>query len=536
MVGEHGTMSLASDDQKTPLLPVHEPMEGTRTSVSFSIKTILTLENLYVILGPMLSLFICLFVKLDAPPTSQKMLGVIAWVFAWWVTQAVPLPVTSMCPLFLFPIFGIASADSVAHSYMDDVITLVLGSFILALAVERYNVHRRLALNVTLLFCGDPVNPALLLLGLCATIFFVSMWLHNVATAVMMMPVATGIVQRLPPVHEQSEAVNKFCRAVILTVVYATPIGGISTLTGTGVNLIIIGMWKSLFPEAKPISFNTWFFYGFPVAVLILICFWCIICLLYVPKGSGRALSAYLDRSHLKRDLEALGPMAFAEKMVLSVFGLLIILWMTRRITDDIPGWGSLFHGLVGDGSVSVMVAVLLFIIPNMKQEGEKLMSWNDCKKLPWNLILLLGAGFAIADGVQSSGLADVLSRALDFLEDAPYLAIVPAVSLICSIITEFITSNDATATLLVPLLYHIARTMHVHPLLLMVPGGIATEFAFWLPTSTPSNVVGFATGHIEIKDMLKVGVPLKVAGIVVLSLLMPSLGTIVFGAGTGTQ
>lgn len=161
--------------------------------------------------------------------------------------------------------------------------------------------------QVTLLFCGDPVNPALLLLGLCATIFFVSMWLHNVATAVMMMPVATGIVQRLPPAHEQSEAVNKFCRAVILTVVYATPIGGISTLTGTGVNLIIIGMWKSLFPEAKPISFNTWFFYGFPVAVLILICFWCIICLLYVPKGSGRALSAYLDRSHLKRDLEALG-------------------------------------------------------------------------------------------------------------------------------------------------------------------------------------------------------------------------------------
>ena len=152
-------------------------------------------------------------------------------------------------------------------------------------------------------------------------------------------------------------------------------------------------------------------------------------------------------------------------------------------------------------------------------------MSWNECKKLPWNLILLLGAGFALADGVQSSGLADVLSRALDFLEDAPYWAIAPAVSLISSIITEFITSNDATATLIVPLLYHIARTMHVHPLLLMVPGAIATEFAFWLPTSTPSNVVGFATGHIEIQDMLKVGVPLKVAGIAVLSLLMPTLG-----------
>lgn len=160
-----------------------------------------------------------------------------------------------------------------------------------------------------------------------------------------------------------------------------------------------------------------------------------------------------------------------------------------------------------------------------MKQNGEKLMDWNECKKLPWNLILLLGAGFALADGVQSSGLADVMSKALEFLKDVPYLAIVPAVSLLCSIITEFITSNDATATLLVPLLYHIAINMHVHPLLLMIPGGIATEFAFWLPTSTPSNVVGFATGHIEIKDMLKVGVPLKVAGVSVLALLMPTLG-----------
>nr|KYP62680.1 Tonoplast dicarboxylate transporter [Cajanus cajan] len=382
------------------------------------------------------------------------MLGVIAWLFAWWLTEAVPLAVTSMCPLFLFPLFGIASSDTVAHSYMDDVVTLVLGSFILALAVERYNVHRRLALNVTLLFCGDPMSPALFLLGWCVTIFLVSMWLLNMPTAVMMMSVATGIVERLSTVQEQSEAINKFCKAVILTVVFATPIGGISTLTGTGVNLIIVGMWKSLFPEAKPISFNTWFFFGFPVAILILLCFWCIICVLYVPKGSARALSPYLDKTHLKRDLEALGPMAFAEKMVLSMFGLLIILWMTRRITDDIPGWGVLFHGLVGDGSVSIMVAVLLFIIPNMKQEGEKLMSWNECKKLPWNLILLLGAGFAIADGVQST-----------------------------------------------------------------------TEFAFWLPTSTPSNALGFATGHIEIKDMLKVGVPLKVVGIVVLSLLMPSLG-----------
>ncbi|KAK2359106.1 tonoplast dicarboxylate transporter [Trifolium repens] len=533
MTGEHIETSISDDSNinqnlKVPLLPLQRTQ--TNNNNSFTLKSFFTLKNFYVILGPLLSLFIILFVKLDAPKSSRNMLAVIVWVFSWWVTSALPLPVTSMCPLFLFPLFGIASADTVAHSYMDDVITLVLGSFILALAVERYNVHRRLALTVTSVFCGEPLNPSLLLLGLCATSFFVSMWMHNVAAAVMLMPVATGLLQRLPPPSEQSELVNKFSRAVVLTVVYAVPIGGISTLTGTGVNLILVGMWKSLAPGAKPISFNTWFFFAFPVAFVFLICFWCIVCLIYLRKGTSRALSSYLSKAHLKRDLEALGPMSFAEKMVLSVFGLLIILWMTRRITDDIPGWGSFFHGLVGDGSVSVMVAVLLFIIPNGKQEGEKLMDWNECKKLPWNLILLLGAGFALADGVQSSGLADVLSRALDFLEDAPYLAIAPAVSLMSSIITEFITSNDATATLIIPLLYHIARTMHVHPLLLMIPGAIASEFAFLLPTSTPSNVVGFATGHIEIQDTLKVGLPLKVTCIAVLSVFMPTLGALVFG------
>lgn len=166
----------------------------------------------------------------------------------------------------------------------------------------------------------------------------------------------------------------------------------------------------------------------------------------------------------------------------------------------------------------------MLFIIPNKKQKGEKLMDWNKCKKLPWNIILLLGAGFAIADGVRSSGLADVLSETLGFLEAAPYLAIAPAVCTISSTITEF-TSNNATTTLLIPLLIQIAKTMGVHPLLLMVPGAIGAQFAFLLPTGTPSNIVGFTTGHIEIADMIKVGLPLKITGIAILSLLMPTLG-----------
>ncbi|GAB2298961.1 hypothetical protein Dimus_033037 [Dionaea muscipula] len=519
-------------DPRTPLLPVlhQDPIIKRSQSVHSIISSLLIPNTAFILLGPLLCLLICLFVDFgdDRGNGARNMLAILAWVFTWWLTVAVPMPVTSMSPLFLFPVFGIAGADQVARSYMDDVISLVLGSFILALAVEHYNIHKRLALNITLLFCGDPLNPALLLLGICGTTAFVSMWMHNVAAAMMMVPVATGILQRLPSGIGQPEAANKFCKAVILGVIYSAAIGGMSTLTGTGVNLIMVGMWKSYFPEAPAIGFNKWLFFGFPLAVVIFFSLWGILCLLYCSRGSGRVLSAYLDKTHLKRELDLLGPTSFAEKMVLSVFSMLIVLWMTRNITDDVPGWGALFQGRAGDGTVSVMMATLLFIIPNKKQKGEKLMDWNKCKKLPWNIILLLGAGFAIADGVRTSGLADVLSEALAFLEEAPYWAIAPAVCLISGTITEF-TSNNATTTLLIPLLIQIAQTMHLHPLLLMIPGSIGAQFAFLLPTGTPSNTVGFSTGHIEITDMIKTGLPLKLAGSLALSLLMPTLGACVF-------
>lgn len=169
-------------------------------------------------------------------------------------------------------------------------------------------------------------------------------------------------------------------------------------------------------------------------------------------------------------------------------------------------------------------MATFLFIIPSKKVKGEKLMDWNKCKKLPWKIVLLLGAGFAIADGVRTSGLAQILSSYLDFLEKTPYLAIAPAVCLISGFLTEF-TSNNATTTLVIPLLIQVAETMHIHPLFLMVPGSIGAQFAFLLPTSTPSNIVGFTTGRIEIKDMIKVGLPLKIIGIGVVTVLMPTLG-----------
>ncbi|GJN15800.1 hypothetical protein PR202_gb02742 [Eleusine coracana subsp. coracana] len=482
---KHGSSSSA--DVEAPLLlpPPHpaagdEPRRRRRPAAAVA-RALLAHHRSYLAVasGPAACAAVCALADLGADHAdARNMLGVLAWVFLWWVTAAVPLAVASMAPLFLFPAFGVASADEVAKAYMGDVISLVLGSFILALAIEHYQIHRRLSLNITSLFCGDPVRPQLLLLGITGTTFFISMWIHNTACTVMMMPVATGILQRLPRSDDAGgHEVRQFSRAVVLGVVYASAIGGMATLTGTGVNIILVGMWSSYFPDQEPITFSSWMSFALPMALIVFVALWVVLCLMYCSGNTGKALSAYLDRSHLRREINLLGPMAFAEKMVLAVFG--------------------------------IMMATLLFIIPSGKNEGEKLMDWNKCRKLQWDIILLLGAGFAIANGFKSSGLTDILSEKLIFLKGAPTVVIVPVACIVSGIITEF-TSDDSTTTLVLPLFAELAKSINVHPALLMVSGAIGAQLSYLLPTGSPSNVVGFSTGHITIKDLVVTGLPLK--------------------------
>uniref|UniRef100_A0A0D3H1W5 Citrate transporter-like domain-containing protein n=1 Tax=Oryza barthii TaxID=65489 RepID=A0A0D3H1W5_9ORYZ len=454
--------------------------------------------------GPAACAAVCAAVDLgDGHGEARNMLGVLAWVFLWWVTGAVPLAVASMAPLFLFPALGISSSDDVARAYMGDVISLVLGSFILALAVDHHRIHRRLALNVLSLFCGDPVRPSLLLLGVTGTTALVSMWIHNTACTVMMMPVATGILQRFPRGDIDDgggQEVRRFSKAVVLGVVYASAIGGMATLTGTGVNIILVGMWSSYFPEQKPITFSSWMSFGLPMAIILFLALWLTLCL--------------MSNGFCREDGLGCG---------------LVVLWMTRNITDNIPGWGVLFHNKVGDGTVTIMMATLLFIIPSGKREGEKLMDWNKCKKIQWSIILLLGAGFAIADGFKTSGLTDILSNGLRFLKGAPTLVIVPVACVFSGIMTEF-TSDDSTTTLVLPLFAELAKSIEVHPALLMVSGAIGAQLSYLLPTGSPSNVVGFSTGYITIKDLVATGLPLKIVAIAALTVLLPTLGSTIFG------
>uniref|UniRef100_A0A0D9X9H8 Citrate transporter-like domain-containing protein n=1 Tax=Leersia perrieri TaxID=77586 RepID=A0A0D9X9H8_9ORYZ len=497
MNGSYGESS-SSDDVEAPLLLSPAAScggeKGVRPASSSSaaaarVRAILAHRYPAIAAGPAACAAVCGLVELgDGHGEARNMLGVLAWVFVWWVTGAVPLAVASMAPLFLFPAFGVSSSDAVAKAYMDDVISLVLGSFILALAIEHYHIHRRLALNRLPRHGG-----------------------------------AAG------DIDSGGDEVRRFSRAVVLGVVYASVIGGMSTLTGTGVNIILVGMWSAYFPEQRPITFSSWMSFGLPMAIILFLALWVTLCFMYCSKNTGKALSAYLDRSHLRRELSLLGPMAFAEKMVLAVFGALIVLWMTRNLTGNIPGWGVLFHNKVGDGTVTIMMATLLFIIPSGKREGEKLMDWNKCKKIQWNIILLLGAGFAIADGFKTSGLTDILSDGLRFLKGAPTMVIVPVACVFSGIITEF-TSDDSTTTLVLPLFAELAKSIEVHPALLMVSGAIGAQLSYLLPTGSPSNVVGFSTGYITIKDLVATGLPLKIVAIAALTVLLPTIGPVIFG------
>lgn len=558
-------------------------------------------NTISILSGPVVGILIWQFVNIDGDDGGKAgtMIAVMSWVFIWWVLEAIPIAITALAPLFLLPFLEIRTASEVSKSYMNDTIFLLIGSFILAAAVEHYNLHKRMALKMLVGLGGKRMDPWLLLLGFCVGPAFVSMWIHNTAAAVMMMPVGIGVLQKAessiqphsaedhvehngkqvksrdsaalpesestcvdvdveqgdvkvavgvaernassfceeeeqkakaerPRAEEERKHVLNFSKAVVLAIAYAATLGGMSTLTGTGVNLILAGLYESAFPEAAPITYMQWMLFGFPLAFVMLMFLWLLLCFWFCPRSSVTSIADSLHHSHVQEELASLGPMTFAEIMVLVVFGTLVILWLTKSIGTNIGGWSDLFDDYPGNGTVSVLMATTLFIIPSRRRVGEKLMDWSKSKSIPWGIILLLGGGFALADGMSASGLSSVISAELDFLQAAPYVLITPVIAILTGIMTEF-TSNNSTATIFVTLVAQVATSIGRHPLFLMVPAAVGSQFSFMLPIATPPNAVGYAAGYVSSLDMLAIGFILKFVGILLLSVFMPTLGALVF-------
>ncbi|XP_048840584.1 solute carrier family 13 member 2-like isoform X3 [Brienomyrus brachyistius] len=542
---------------------------------------------------------------------------VIILMSLYWCTECMPLAVTAFLPVILFPSMGIMVSEEVCVQYLKDSNMLFIGGLLVAIAVESWELHRRIALRVLLLV---GVRPALLMMGFMGVTAFLSMWISNTASTAMMLPIAQAVLQQLSDtearadeqelnqsVHDnlafqtdlvmdqkvslqdlkkdeamETEVADSFSeqktrareekylqlsKGLSLSVCYAASIGGTATLTGTTPNLILKGQVDELFPDNKGvINFASWFGFAFPNMLCMLVFSWMWLQFMFLgfnlkrsfgcgSKNAGDREAYQVMRAEYKK----LGRMSFAEAAVLIIFILLVLLWFTRE-PGFIPGWATVLFNMdkqyVTDGTVAIFMSTLFFIIPSRLPnasclrhsdavdgdessrngcEGESmkapptLLNWQVVhEKMPWNIILLLGGGFALARGSEKSGLSLWLGQSLAPLQQVPPFVICLLLCLLVGTFTEC-SSNSATTTLFLPILASMATAIHLNPLYVMLPCTICASMAFMLPVATPPNAIAFSYGKLKVMDMAKAGLGLNVVGVVMINIAINTWGTAMF-------
>ncbi len=437
---------------------------------------------------------------------ANAVLASTAWVAIWWISEAMPIAVTALLPIILFPLTGGLSLEATTASFGDKYIFLYIGGFVLATAIEKWDLHKRIALSIINFIGTDVVK---IILGFMIATAFMSMWISNTATAVMMLPIAISIVTQLQdnPATEVNENLI-FGKALMLAIAYSASIGGIATLIGTPPNLVLAGVVKELY--GIEITFAKWLVFGLPISVSLLI-----ICWLYLTRVAFtfRQREFPGGKAEVKKQLNELGNISFEEKIVLTVFVLTAVAWITRSflIKQFVPA--------IDDTIIAMFAAVILFLIP-AREKGKKIITWNEAVKLPWGILLLFGGGMALAEGFQISGLAKWIGGQLTLLEGVSILLLVLILIATVNFLTE-ITSNLATTAMLLPVLAPIALTIDVHPFLLMVSATVAASCAFMLPVATPPNAVVFGAGYLRVPDMVKSGIWMNILSILYLTLIV---------------
>jgi sodium-dependent dicarboxylate transporter 2/3/5 len=462
------------------------------------------------ILGPLV--FAIMFVTEGSQgvmaPDAWRVAAVALWMAIWWATEAIPVPVTAFLPLVIFEPLGIASLRDAAAPYANPTIYLYLGGFVMALAIERWNLHRRISLAI---LDRTGTDGRRLVGGFMLVAALLSMWMSNTSTTMMLLPILLSVigVMRENVTGVDSRMMNNFQLVMLLGVAYASSIGGLSTLVGTPPNALLIAYMADNY--GMEISFARWMAVGVPVTFVMLPVAWLLLTRFVFPIDMKP--SAAVD-AHLHRLREELGPMSVAEKRVAIIFGIVVTCWMFRRPVTD-------FFGISGisDTGVVMTAAVLLFMLPSGNRSQPQLLVWKDASRLPWGVLVLFGGGLSLAAAVSDSGLALWLGESL-----APLNALGTAVLVIAAVtlviyLTE-LTSNLATTATLLPVMGAIAVQAGVPPIVLTVPITIAASCAFMLPVATPPNAIVFATGEIRIPDMIKAGFFLNLLGIVIVSIV----------------
>jgi len=466
-------------------------------------------------------------------PLVTRTAAVAVLMAAWWITGVIPLAATALLPVALFPLLGIMSAKDAAANYVNDIIFLYIGGFLVALAMQRWNLHRRIALGMTLLF---GVKPRSLLLGFMVPTFFLSMFISNTATTMMMAPIALAVLSDME--ERGHPGIGKgFGVGLLLAIAYTASIGGTATLIGTPPNLSFARIMAITFPAAPEISFAQWFVFGFPLALTMAVILWAFM----VWRFARNTGVEEFNREVIAKQYRVLGPWSFEQRTILVAFVSLGMLWMTRKGFSlgalAVPGWSDLFEHpqYFGDGTVAIAVAILLFLIPSREEPGGRLLDWDTARDLRWDIVLLYGGGFALASAFVVSGLSAWLGDRLAGLGGLPPVLMVLALCGAMSLLTE-LTSNTATTEMALPILAALAVGIDVHPLLLMLPATLACSCAFMLPVATPPNAIVFGAGNLSVAQMARNGLLLNVAAVLLITLVTFLLGPLVFGIELGAS
>lgn len=491
---------------------------------------------IYLIAGPVGALLVYLLLPdqfvsgtgdmahLDHP--AKATLAMLVWMAIWWLTEAVDIRVTALLPIALFPVFGVASIRDATAPYASHIIFLLLGGFLIATAIQRWGLDKRIALGI-LSRVGN--SPARIVGGFMLATAFLSAFISNTATTAMMLPIGLSVISLVLFNGDSGEEVHRehaFATCIMLSIAYAASIGGISTVIGTIPNSFAVSFIRDAIdaPYQQDISFFEWSKIGVPIVLVLLpLSWWLLTKVVY--KVDTIRLSG--SAAALREKERALGAMDYEEKAVLGVFAFTVLLWLGRTSLQQVElSWsGQVFVPLAGltDSGIAIFAAVLLFILPARNHSGQFILQWVDLKNLPWGILLLLGGGLSLAAAVKANGITEFIGAQALGLSFLPVFLILLVVISAVVFLTE-LTSNTATTATLVPILAAIAPALGIHPYTLVIPASIAASCAFMLPIATPPNAIVFGSGHISSQQMRRTGIWLNLICLTVITLAAATL------------
>ena len=464
-------------------------------------------KKIGLILGPLTFFVYLIFGQFEGLSNSgQSVLASTLWIAIWWVTEAIPIAATALLPIILFPLSQGMELPTTTESYGHKYVFLYLGGFLIAIGIEKWNLHKRIAINI-ISFIGTDVRKVIL--GFMIATAFLSMWISNTATSVMMLPIGVAIIKQLKDNPASLENENTiFGKALMLGIAYSASIGGIATLIGTPPNLVMAGVISEIYNYE--ITFFKWFIFGFPISIILLFfCWYYLTRVAYVfhqrefPGG----------RSEINRLKNDLGPISYEEKIITIIFALAGICWITRSflLQSILP--------VLDDTIIAISFGLILFVIPS-KSNTNTLLNWKDTIQLPWGVIILFGGGMAIAKAFEISGLAIWLGELMTTLKALPFFVLIIFLIAAVNFLTE-ITSNLATTAMILPVLASLAYEIGVHPFGIMIGAAVAASCAFMLPVATPPNAIVFGSGYLKIPDMVSRGIVLNVFSIILIAVMV---------------